>query len=468
MDDSTIAAIATPPGINGIGIIKISGKNALPIAKSIFKRSGSMPIKSHDSYISEFKSHQLYHGYILEPSSGRTIDEVLLSIMKAPHSYTREDVVEINAHSGTVVIKAVLELVLKMGSRLAKPGEFTKRAYINGRIDLTQAEAVIDIINAKTEKSLKLAGTHIKGEMKKAVESIKTSLFNILAQTEANIDFFYDVETFDGIDFKSVQKEILHPLRTLIEQYYSGSIYREGLKVVIVGRPNVGKSSLMNCLIEKDRSIVTAIPGTTRDFIEESLNIRGVPVTIADTAGLHKTNDPIESIGIKKTTNKIKNSDLILFVVDVSCPLTADEKNIYDQIKAKNKRLTLVLNKADLVDEGFDYNLPESWNNVQHIKTSALYGKGIDELKDLIAQSSIGEFNINIENSITPNLRQKIALEKSLSATLAAVKGIKNKMPLELIAIDINEAVAALDEITGVSATEDVLDQIFSNFCIGK
>ncbi len=388
-NSATIAAIATPAGSGGIGIIKISGKDALAIAASVFRKSCARTPNPELRTPNAFESHRLYHGYVVNPENGRVLDEILLAVMVAPHSYTREDVVEIHAHSGSAVLTAILDLVLKNGARLADPGEFTKRAYLSGRIDLTQAEAVIDIINAKTDKSLEIATAQIRGNMKAHIESVRDSLLHILAETEAAIDFPEDVEESIDTDAVSevIQNQVVHKLNELIRQYKNAHFLRDGLKVLIAGRPNVGKSSLMNCLLRKDRAIVTPIPGTTRDFIEETLNIRGIQVTITDTAGLHETDDPVEILGIKKAYEYIDNADLILFMTDLSQPLTPDDHKIYEKISHKD--FILVTNKADLVEDRFAPDIPDAWRlpkspelrKPEIIKTSVIYDKGVDALR---------------------------------------------------------------------------------------
>lgn len=471
MDIATIAAIATPTGRGGIGIIKISGKDAFPIAASIFQKSVPLTddsMKKGRPPFFSLKSHHLYHGHIVDKEKGRVLDEVLLSVMLAPHTYTKEDVVEINTHSGPVVLTSILELVLKNGAKLAEPGEFTKRAYLNGRIDLTQAEAVIDIINSKTEKALEIATSHIKGGLKTKIESIRSALLDILVETEAAIDFLDDAGEILNSDriIKILERRVVDDLKELIEKYENAHVLRDGLKMVVVGRPNVGKSSLMNRLIQEDRAIVTPIPGTTRDLIEETLNIHGIPVIIADTAGLHETDDPVEVIGIEKAQEYIRDSDLILFMVDASDPLTDEDYNIYKTIR--NKQLILVINKSDLVEDDFEPAVPGSWGALPRIKISALYGTGLSELKDLIVNLSVGENGLEVQNTIIPNLRHKMALERSLRLCVDAVEEIRKQTSFEFIAIDIKEAIDSLGEIIGDTAKEDVIDQIFSRFCIGK
>jgi len=471
MECDTIAAIATPVGSGGIGIIKISGQDAFSIAETIFLRSH--PSWGADRPESEalsfpLKSHRLYHGYIVNPETGRVLDEVLLSAMKAPRTYTREDVIEINTHSGYIVMASILDLVLQKGARLADPGEFTKRAYLSGRIDLTQAEAVIDIINSRTEKSLEIATSQIKGDLKNRIEFMRHSLIDILTQVEAAIDFPEDVGDF--IDVESVNqildKSVIDELSDMVAQYENAHFLRDGLKMIVVGRPNVGKSSLMNRLIKNDRVIVTPIPGTTRDLIEETLNIRGIPVIIADSAGLHETKDPVEVIGIEKTKGYIHTSDLILFMIDASDPFTIEDNIIYQTID--DKRLILVINKIDLVEDGFKTEIPETWDKIPSVKISALYGNGLSSLKDLIAKLVLGDHHPDVQSTIIPNLRQKIALEKSLELAVSASQEIRKGTSFDVIAIDLKETLDNLGEIIGATAKEDVLEQIFKRFCIGK
>jgi tRNA modification GTPase len=470
MEQETIAAVATPVGSGGIGIIKISGRDALSIADAIFQKKGGTPggSRTQDAHLAALQSHRLYHGHVVDPASGRVLDEVLLAAMSAPHTYTREDVVEINTHSGHVVLAATLELVLKQGARLAEPGEFTKRAYLSGRIDLTQAEAVVDIINSRTDKALEIAASQIRGDLKQKVEAIRDFLLEILTEIEAAIDFPEDVEDIikDGKAVALIANKAIEPLKELIRQYENAHVLRDGIKMAVVGKPNVGKSSLMNRLLQNDRVIVTPIPGTTRDVIEETLNIRGIPVVVADTAGLHETDDPVEVIGIQKTEAYINRSDLVLFMIDAAEPLAREDYRIYETIY--NKRSIIVVNKIDLVDKNAGPDLPDTWEQTPVIKISALYGEGLGALKDLIAKSSMGEFHLEAENATIPNLRHKIALERCLQLATSAVEATNNKTPFELVAIDIQEAIDALGEIVGITTREDVIDQIFSRFCIGK
>lgn len=463
MTHSTIAALSTPGGKGGIGIIKVSGKNSIPIAGRIFRKAGKDDFGSGN----RIESHKLYYGHILDPDTGEVIDEVLLSVMKAPNSYTREDVVEINAHSGHAVVARILKIVLESGAKLAEPGEFTKRAFLNGRIDLTQAEAIIDAINAQTHRSLEIASSQITGELRRKIETIRDRLFGILAEAEAAIDFPDDVsDLFIPSSVNALlSEEIIPPVESMLQQYQRGHLFREGIKMAVVGKPNVGKSSLMNALIQKDRVIVTPLPGTTRDLIEDTIDIHGIPITVTDTAGLHHTEDPIEVIGIQKTKEYIENADLVLFMIDGSESLSDSDFQIYETIR--EHRSILVINKADLMENDTPYDIPPSWE-VPNITISALYGTRIQLLKELIAQETVGNGLADEGGGIVPNLRHNIALGESLKAIKSALKGLEDNFPVEVIVIDLKEAADRLGEILGVNAPQDLLDEIFKRFCIGK
>jgi tRNA modification GTPase len=475
MDNSTIAAIATPGGRGGIGIIKLSGPQAVSIAATIFSPAESKLKSVSDKtpctkniFRGGLQSHRLYLGHIIDPENRRVVDEVLLSVMKAPRSYTKEDVVEINAHGGWTAVNAILELALRQGGRIAEPGEFTKRAFLNGRIDLTQAEAVIDVINARTDKSLQAAAAQIKGQLKSSVEQIREFLIAFLTRVEAAIDFPDDVA--DIVDSKAAVREIkacvIKPLKRLIQHHLDGNILREGLKVAVVGRPNVGKSSLLNRLLQKDRAIVTATPGTTRDTIEETLNIKGVPIILADTAGLHDTNDPIETLGIEKTMENIEGADMVIYMIEAHRLLTTEDHKIFSKIQSKP--FIIALNKIDLVNGERSVLLPHSWMEKDWVEISALYDRGIENLKEKMILAGFGKDPIDIETAIIPNLRQKLLMEDSLRASEITSREIGNGTPMELIAIHLQEAIDSLGQILGTNVKVDVLDQIFSRFCIGK
>jgi tRNA modification GTPase len=475
LNSDTIAAKATPGGRGGIGIVKISGPQAFPIARSIFmpgepnrnpdlgrlnESSGSAPF--------QFKSHRIYYGHIVDPDKGKLLDEVLVSAMKAPHTYTREDVVEINTHGGAVVVHAVLELVLSKGARLAEPGEFTRRAFLNGRIDLTQAEAVIDVINARTQKNMQLAAAQVAGKLREQVACIRAVLVEILTHIEAAIDFPEDVEELIKPEqtLNRIEKEVLEALDRLIRNYADAHVFREGLRVAIVGRPNVGKSSLLNRLVQKERVIVTAMPGTTRDVIEEVLNLEGIPVIISDTAGVHSTDHPVEKIGIEKTITHVNGSDLVLFMIEANSAPGPEDDYIYEKIKSKP--IIIVLNKIDLIRKDNEIAVPDKWSSAGRVRVSALYDRGIDDLKQVIAGLAGGANPIDLNEEVVPNLRQKLLLEKSRDAAEAISDNLRKGTSSELTAIHIQEAIDALGAISGDNIKVDVLDQIFSRFCVGK
>ncbi len=471
----TIAAIATPAGQGGIGIVKISGNDAFVIAQAIFrpqksslKQYAGQNRQSPETRSFRFETHRLYYGHIIDPDDGRLLDEVLVSAMKAPQTYTREDVVEINAHGGAVVLQSILGLVLSKGARLAEPGEFTRRAFLNGRIDLTQAEAVIDVINARTQKNLELAAAHISGKLKERVAMSRNSLIGLLTQVEAAIDFPDEVDDLVNPDntVKVLQKDVLAPLKGLIQNYIDAHVFRDGISVAVVGRPNVGKSSLLNQLVKKDRAIVTDMPGTTRDIIEETLSLQGIPVIISDTAGVHPTDNPIEKIGIEKTIEHVNGSDLVLFMVESHCPLGSDDYLIYEKIKSK--RIILVLNKKDLIQQDSPAALPDKWQFDDRVFISALYDQGIDQLKDKMIQLAGGKNPLDVTATVVPNLRHKMLLETSLSATETVIEALQNNTSSDLMAIHLQEAIDALGVISGDNVKVDVLDQIFSRFCVGK
>jgi len=486
MEKDTIAAISTPIGGGGIGIIKISGTNAIPIASSVFRRSSktnkfnditpingtlfSTPLsgrKTQKTISDRLKeSHKLYHGHIIDPENGKSLDEVLVSVMLAPHSYTREDVVEINVHSGLILLRTVLDLVIKQGARLALPGEFTKRAFINGRLDLTQAEAVIDIINAKTKKALEIVNSQAEGDLRGCVEAILNLLNDFLIKIEAAIDFPEEVEALNlDVEAGIIANDVIGRLNELILGYNEGHILREGIRIAIAGRPNVGKSSLMNRLLKTDRAIVTSVPGTTRDIIEEDFIISGMPAVIADTAGLHDTSDPVETIGIKKTREQIKNSDIILLLADAVSPFMEADRKIYESIKGK--QVVIVINKIDLLPENREIILPDDLKALPYAKISALHNIGIDSLKEKIKDIFINKIDYD-SIAIVPNLRQKIAVEKSVDNVVSVLKGLKSGLPYEMVSIDLGEAIGSLNEVIGKNIKADILDQIFSRFCIGK
>ena len=457
--EDTIAAIATPIGAGGIGIIKMSGPEAWAIGRHLFHLSGSPQT---------IESHHLYHGHIVEPETHKTVDEVLISFMRGPSTYTREDVVEINCHSGLAVLDRILELVIRAGARLAEPGEFTRRAFLNGRIDLTQAEAVLDLVNSKTRRSLHLASEHLKGGLQTIIIELRGHLLDTLAMVEAAIDFpEEDLEILEeGALAVRVRQQVKDPITKLLEQYEDGRILREGLSVIIAGKPNVGKSSLLNTLLRSNRAIVTPVPGTTRDVIEESLSLRGIPLRLADTAGLRQADDLVEELGMEFTRERLAQADLVLFVLDRNSPLDSEDLQIYDDINSKPR--VVVLNKIDLDPHPDFATISDRFPGETIVEISALHGDGLEQLKDAVFHTILGR-RLDTETSVVaPNLRHKLCLEKSLEAVNRALVLLEGQSSAELIALEVQEALAHLGEVVGVTTTEDLLDQIFSQFCIGK
>lgn len=456
-DRTTIAAISTPPGAGGIGIIRISGPQALTLMKKIFQPADSR---------CTFSSHCLYYGIVIDPRNARQLDEVLAVYMRAPRTYTREEIVEIHCHGGYLVLQSVLELILACGAELAQPGEFTKRAFLNGRIDLTRAEAVIDILSARTTKGVDLALEQMSGALYRSVDAMRTSLVRIRAVLEVAIDFpEEDVEIIDRPSLlEQLQREVLRPLRTLIENSHSGRILREGASVVIVGLPNVGKSSLLNTMLQQERALVTAVPGTTRDTIEEYVDIGGLPVRLVDTAGIRDDADEIESLGIKRARDSINRADLVLFVVDGSRELYEEDRNLFRTVN--HKPLITVINKSDLAQQ-LDLNT-EREICAGGLLVSALNQDGLTTLKQEIFNRITGGKEQWQEEGCAPNLRQKIALERAEQSLLRVYQGFENGLSHDLLTIDLLDCLSHLGEIVGETTTEDVLDVIFEQFCLGK
>ncbi|GAB6162401.1 tRNA uridine-5-carboxymethylaminomethyl(34) synthesis GTPase MnmE [Desulfothermus naphthae] len=454
----TICAISTPLGQGGIGIIRISGPSALSIGASLFKSSKN---------ISQIKPYRLYHGYI-KSSKGVILDEVLISYMPGPGSYTGEDVFEINCHGGPVVVKAVLEEVVKKGARLAKPGEFTMRAYLNNKIDLSKAEAILEIISCKGEKGLFFACTKLSGALKQKIDSIKDRLKHIMAQVVAEMDFDEEIEEFDPVKIQMDVGAILEEIDYLIENNKRYSPLMDGAKVVLCGEVNAGKSSILNAILGKERAIVTSIPGTTRDFIEETINIHGIPVKIIDTAGIRKSQDEIEIMGLKKGLELIKEADLMLLVFDISKDIPGEVKEVIS-LKEKNKIIG-VANKIDI--SGLNHKKDDiiffKQNGIDLIYVSAKTGENIKQLVDLIAEKITGNNIEPPENEIVPNLRQTEQLKLARDELLAILNLIPTHSEIDILYTHLENTVKHLQEITGEITTEDVLDRVFSNFCIGK
>ena len=405
----------------------------------------------------------MYLGHIVDPKQNTMVDEVLVVFMQAPRSYTMEDVVEIQSHSGYIVLNKILKLVLAHGARLAEPGEFTRRAFMNSRIDLTQAEAVIDLINARTDTSLDIAAGQLEGRIGERISEIRDKLLTIVAEIEADIDFSDDLDgpPMDNQWEQDLKADISRPLEQLIDAYEHNHFFRDGIRMAIVGRPNVGKSSLLNRLTRKERAIVTEIPGTTRDTIEEMVNINGLPVIVIDTAGLHDTTQQIEKIGIERTHATIRAADIVLLVVDLSQGITQEDREIFGQIR--EAKHIVVMNKVDLQQE---LNVPPDWEHASAVKVSALKGTNMDDLKEAIFTMGVGRPESYVASSLVPNLRQADGLKRA--RRLVRKAAADDDRGLELIAMDLKEAMDELDQIMGLSCGDDVLDQIFNRFCIGK
>lgn len=458
-NEDTIAAIATPVGQAGIGIIRMSGSLSAPIAEKIFK-----PKRPLD----KLRSHRLYLGHICDPATQGLIDEVLLTVMGSPHSYTREDVVEIHSHSGYLLLSRILQILLEQGARLARPGEFTFRAFANGRIDLTQAEAVVDLINAKSDKGLHLAAQQVRGALSAAVNNPREKIRDILARAEVALDF--PDEEAAIISRSEAAREIelaaLEPLRALIERHANRRIWLDGIDTAIVGRVNAGKSSLLNRLLNEQRAIVTPIPGTTRDTIESSLNIRGLPLNLIDTAGLRKVENEVEQIGVSLAEKKFDEADFLLVVVDQSRPLNQDDFTLL--AKARGRNALLAVNKIDLPGRIPANEDDQAFSGFPQVRISALTGEGLDDLKEAII-GCVLQSEIDTTTSHTaPNLRHRRALEETVESLERAVAGAKDELPVEIVALELRNALDALGEIIGETSTDEVLDSIFSQFCLGK
>jgi tRNA modification GTPase len=455
--EDTITAISTPVGHSGIGIVRISGNDAIKIAEKIFRS----PTKKT---INRTPSHRILYGHIVDSATEEIIDEVLISVMKAPNTYTKEDIVEINCHGGTMPLRRILELLLEKGARHAEPGEFTRRAFLNGRIDLAQAEAVLDVINSLTVQSQKTAVQQLRGGLSTRIEAMRDKLTELTAFVEAHIDFpEEDIESISLKDMTERGKDITQSLQTLINSAQYGIILREGLKTAIIGRPNVGKSSLLNALLEHDRAIVTEIPGTTRDVIEEHLNIQGLPVKIIDTAGIRDVEDIAEKEGVKRSLRWMKDADLVLLILDGSEKL--HETDIELIKKSEAAHTILIINKSDIPQK---INLAGAGlKTAITVSISAKKGNGLDALKDTIVKTVLSGHTEQGGDVVT-NIRHVHALEKTLASMDSFLLEVSNRTSPEFLAVDLRDALDAVGEILGITTPDDILNKIFSSFCIGK
>ena len=452
--DETIAAISTPAGQGGIGIVRLSGDRAIQIADKIFRSP-----KKHK--IHKTSSHRILYGHIMDPETKELVDEVLISVMRAPNTYTKEDIIEINCHGGSIPVRRVLELLITHGARLAGPGEFTQRAFLNGRIDLAQAEAVLDVINSLTVESQKTAVNQLKGGLSEKIEQIRQELIELTALVETYIDFpEEDIEPLSLKDMDKRSLKIKKSLEQLINSSKYGLILREGLKTAIIGRPNVGKSSLLNALVEKDRAIVTKAPGTTRDVIEEYLNIKGLPLRIMDTAGIRSVEDIAEMEGVRRSLKAIEDADLVLLVLDRSTSLHKTDKELI--AKSENRNRILVINKSDLAQK-----IKIKITNKDSVKISAKKGTGLSRLKNKIVSAALHGKTANSTEAVT-NIRHVHALEQTLASLNSFRTEMNNRISPEFLSVELREALDAIGEIIGITTPDDILNRIFSSFCIGK
>ena len=452
----TIAAISTPIGEGGISIVRLSGEDAVAIANKLFKGAD----------LTKVPSHTIHYGHIVDPKTKDVVDETMVSVLRAPKTFTREDMVEINCHGGMIVTNDILQLLLANGARMADPGEFTKRAFMNGRIDLTQAESVMDIVRAKTDKSRQVAMTQLAGGLLDKIRTMRQELLDTMAHEEVNIDYpEYDMDDLTSQEMKKKAEEVSKQIDQLLKTAQEGKIIRNGLATAIVGRPNVGKSSLLNYLTQDDKAIVTDIAGTTRDTLEEYVSVKGVPLKLIDTAGIHHTEDKVEKIGVERSKKAIAEADLVLLLLDASQDLTDEDKNLLTL--TANKKRIIILNKQDLGTKISQEMIRKITDN-PIIVTSILKQKNMDALENAIEQL----FFSGIENSqnqiLVTNQRQAGLLAKAKQSLEDVVNGIDDAMPLDLVQIDLKNAWDTLGEITGESAPDELITQLFSQFCLGK
>ncbi|MBS4534952.1 tRNA uridine-5-carboxymethylaminomethyl(34) synthesis GTPase MnmE [Clostridium sp. D2Q-14] len=461
LDIDTIAAIATAPGEAGIGIVRISGKNSINIIDKIFIGKENISFKNREP-------RKLYYGHIINPENEKVIDEVLTVYMKAPYTYTTEDIIEINCHGGIIPVRKILEIILQNEARIAEPGEFTKRAFMNGRIDLAQAEAVMDLISAKTDSSFDVSLNQLEGSLSNEVKLLRESVLKMLAQIEATIDF-PDEDDVEDMAYEKMKEEgnnILERINKLLSTVYTGKILKEGLKTIILGKPNVGKSSLMNAILRENRAIVTEIPGTTRDIIEEYVNINGIPLRIVDTAGIRETEDLVEKIGVDRAKSLIDKGDLAIVVFDASEDLADEDMIIIEMVK--NKKSIILLNKTDLEIKTNENIIKRYLPNKEIINTSMIKGKGLETLENTIKDMFFkGEVKVT-DDIIVNNVRHKDLLIKAKNNIKEALNSIEMGMPIDCIEVDVKECWNNLGEINGYTVGEDIIDRIFSDFCIGK
>lgn len=461
MEFDTIAAISTPMGEGAIAIVRLSGDQAFEIADRLFRGVGGKRLK-------DVASHTIHYGHIIDPKTGQVAEEVMVSVMKGPKTFTKEDVIEINCHGGLVSVNRVLQLLLNNGARLAEPGEFTKRAFLNGRIDLSQAEAVMDLIRAKTDRAMNVALGQMEGRLSKLIQKLRQEILEILAHVEVNIDYpeYDDVEEMTHQMLLEKSSYVKREIEKLLQTSQQGKILREGLSTVIVGRPNVGKSSLLNSLVHENKAIVTDIPGTTRDVIEEYVNVRGVPLRLLDTAGIRETEDIVERIGVEKSRQVLREADLILLVLNYSDELTSEDVNIFKAVEGMD--VIVIVNKTDLDQKINMERVKELSKNHKLVTTSLLEDKGVDDLEEAIA-SLFFEGSIEAgDMTYVSNTRHIALLNQALNAIDEAMQGVDMGTPIDIVQIDLTRTWELLGEIIGDSVHESLIDQLFSQFCLGK
>lgn len=459
MDLDTITSISTPMGEGAIGIVRLSGPQAVEIADKLYKGK---------HLLNDVPSHTINYGHIIDPESKEVVEEVMVSVLRAPKTFTREDIIEINCHGGILTINRVLELTMTYGARMAEPGEFTKRAFLNGRIDLSQAEAVMDFIRSKTDRASKVAMNQIEGRLSDLIKKQRQSILEILAQVEVNIDYpeYDDVEDATTEFLLEQSKEIKQEINRLLDTGAQGKIMREGLSTVIVGKPNVGKSSMLNNLIQDNKAIVTEVAGTTRDVLEEYVNVRGVPLRLVDTAGIRETEDIVEKIGVERSRKALSQADLILFVLNNNEALTQEDYTLYEVVK--NEDVIVIVNKMDL-EQNIDINeVKDMIGDTPLIQTSMLKQEGIDELEIQIRDLFFGGEVQNPDMTYVSNSRHISLLKQARQTIQDAIDAAESGVPMDMVQIDLTRTWEILGEIIGETASDELIDQLFSQFCLGK
>lgn len=459
MDFDTITSISTPMGEGAIGIVRLSGPQAIEIGDILYKGKKNL---------SEVETHTINYGHIIDPETNETVEEVMVSVLRTPKTFTREDIIEINCHGGILTINRILELTMTYGARMAEPGEYTKRAFLNGRIDLSQAEAVMDFIRSKTDRASKVAMNQIEGRLSDLIKKQRQSILEILAQVEVNIDYpeYDDVEDATTDFLLEQSKRIKEEINQLLETGAQGKIMREGLSTVIVGRPNVGKSSMLNNLIQDNKAIVTEVAGTTRDVLEEYVNVRGVPLRLVDTAGIRDTEDIVEKIGVERSRKALSEADLILFVLNNNEPLTEDDQTLFEVIK--NEDVIVIINKTDLEQRLDVSELREMIGDMPLIQTSMLKQEGIDELEIQIKDLFFGGEVQNQDMTYVSNSRHISLLKQARQSIQDAIDAAESGIPMDMVQIDLTRTWEILGEIIGESTSDELIDQLFSQFCLGK